>query len=428
MDRPVVRSAINVVRDLALQAPMSIGPFNSLSIPGRSLETIIYLAVGLHGWWKTKETTNSLLSVVKMQNRDNEILSASSFESSIFKTVEADHPFHGATINDEESGARGLQVIELAGPSTRADDEPKAFLCVRALTSGLLCLFGRTDVFDILFNILQKCLIHFHQPDMRFDRHGPFSSALMDWIDAEKTNESFRYKSTYLMKKLDSAANKVSNISVKDLQNTQFFELGLVIAFLEWLLTEEYKHDPETKKDYPTRSFLVWSLAFILSELGFLVEASTTPILDQDMWRNEVSHTRDMDSLWKVHLVTSNSVYADYKYCQRQFRRMETRERRLVPIGTIPTMAFDYFRYYDTPDLNVDILNEIFLDTFNEVTERLPQYPYLQALAGLRREDNTKQLLQEKIVVHSHMTEYQQQKLEDWVAHPENLICLEGLS
>ncbi len=49
MNSPVLRSAVETLRDMALQAPMNIGPFNSLAIPGRSLETIAYLALGVYG-------------------------------------------------------------------------------------------------------------------------------------------------------------------------------------------------------------------------------------------------------------------------------------------------------------------------------------------------------------------------------------------
>ena len=414
----MVRSAIETIRNIALQAPVSIGPFTSLAIPGRSLETIVYLAVGVHGWWKTEETTKSLLSVIKMQHPDNEILSASSFELSVFENIEDEYPFHGATINDEENGARGLQSIQMDGPFTGPMTGSKAMLCLRALTSGLLCLFSRSQVFDILFDVLQTCLIHFHQPDIQFARHGPFSSALKDWIEAEKTKESFRHKSSDLMKQLDDAAIAVLNVSVEDLRKTQFFEEGLVIPFLQWLFVEEHRHDPAIAKDYPTRSFRVWSLAFILSKVGFRVEASTTPILDQSIWRDQVSQTSLMNCIWRVHLVTSNAVFADLTYDYHPSRRIDFQERRLIPIGTIPIIAFDYFRYYDCPDLDPTILHEVFHDAFNEIKEQLPQYPYLRSLADLQEISNQQEFHRENMVVRLEMTEYQKRKLEDWVEHP----------
>ena len=62
------------------------------------------------------------------------------------------------------------------------------------------------------------------------------------------------------MEQLDAAAKVVSKVSLRDLQNTQFFDLELVIAFLQWLFTEEYNHDEAIQRDYFTRSFHVWSL------------------------------------------------------------------------------------------------------------------------------------------------------------------------
>ncbi len=184
------------------------------------------------------------------------------------------------------------------------------------------------------------------------------------------------------MNQLDSVMGGFLSVNVKDLQGTQFFELKLVIAFLKWLLVEEYKHHPSIKRDYPTRSLWVWSVVFILSKIGFLVEASTTPITEQETWTNQLSQT-EIGGLWRVHLVTSSSVFADRAYDQKNLRRTDTRERRLIPIGNIPTMAFDYFGFYDAGDVTIADLNEVLLNAFNEVTEHLPLYPYLQDLAGL---------------------------------------------
>ena len=419
MDGRVARNAAESVRNLALQIPFSFGPFNSLSVPGKSLESIVYLAVGLHGWWKSRETTNSLVSVIKMQNPDNELLCAPSFELAIFQAIETDHPFHGAVISDEENGVRVLRNVQLDGPTTRGEDEPKAILCMRALTSGLLCLFSRKDVVDVLFNIMQKCLIQFYQPDVQFDKHGPFSRALNDWIESERTKESFRKKSPNLMKELDAAALEFMSVSVKDLQSTQFFEIELVIAFLQWLFAEEYKHDPAIKRNYPTRSFHVWSLAFILNKLGFLVEASTTPIQDRETWESQISNNLEPNYLWRVYLVTSNLVFADLSYNHRPYRRMDFREKRIVPIGSIPTIAFEYFRYYKTPDLDSNFLNEVFNFVFSDVTDQLPSHAYLRALADLTGVPSKEQPPRVSVTVPSQMTSYQQYKLEDWMESPE---------
>ena len=260
-------------------------------------------------------------------------------------------------------------------------------------------------------------MIYFQQPGTEFERHGPFSSALNDWIDAERTQESFRQKSSKCMEQLDVAAKVVSKVSLSDLQNTQFFDLELVIAFLQWLFTEEYNHDEVIQRDYPTRSFHVWSLAFLLNKLGFLIEASTTPIQNTEMWKDQASQTYNMNPLWQVHLVTSNSVFADHAYSHRPSRRADFRERRVVPIGTIPIVAFDNFKYYDSPDLDLRILNEIFLEAFGEVTEKLPNYPYLRDLAGSRVESSNLES-SKHVVQESQLTAYQQQKLDDWVEHP----------
>ena len=76
-----------------------------------------------------------------------------------------------------------------------------------------------------------------------------------------------------------------------------------------------------------------------------------------------------MHPLWRVHLVTSNSVFADDLYSSRPARQKIYRERQVVPVGAIPTLAFDSFRCYDTPDLDLNLLYENFLDAFSEVTE-----------------------------------------------------------
>ena len=419
MDRPLVRSTLETFRNVSLQLPVNFGPFTSLAIPGRSLETIIYLAVGLRGWWKTEETTTSLLGVIKMQHSDNEILTAPSFQRSLFDEFDNGYPLHGTTINDEENGARGLQSHQMSGPFTGPMTGSQAVICIRALTSGLLCLFSHSEVFDTLFDILQKCLIHFHQPDTQFARHGPFSSALKEWIEAQSIEESFRRKSADVMQQLDAAAKAFLSVNMEDLRGSQFFEQGLVLEFLQWLLVEEHRHDPAIAKDYPTRSLRVWSLAFVLDKMGFRVEASNTPILDHGTWEDQVSQSLDVNSLWRVHLVISNSVLADLTYTHRPSRRIDFRERRLIPIGTIPLLAFDCFRFYNSSDLDLDILNEIFLSTFDKVTEQLPKYSYLQALAGSTGISHQQQRVpQENCIVHSQMTEYQRLKLEDWVDHP----------
>ena len=417
MDQRLIQSAKETIRNVAIQVPLSLGPFNALTIPGRSLETAFYLAYGIRGWWKTEEASSSLLGVIRMQNSDNRLLSASSFEQSIFQAVEAENPFYGATITDEENGGQVLQSTPMPVNPNTIGQMDRATLCVRALTSGLLCLFKRSEVFEILFVVLQKCLIHFQQTGTAFQRHGPFSTALKKWIDAIRTQESFRGTSAKCMEQLDTAAKVVSNVSMRDLQNTQYFDSELVIAFLQWLVTEEVKHDEAVLRDYPTRSFHVWSLAFILNKLGFLVEASTTAIQDQQMWEDQMSQSIGMSGPWRVHLVTSNSVFADHAYNHRPSSRVDFCGRRIVPIGTLPIVLFDNFKCYDSPDLDLNVLNEIFLSTFDDVKNKLLNYRYLRALAGLGDEIDEAQGSQ-RVVLESQLTTYQQQKIEDWVDHP----------
>ena len=89
----MVRSAVETLRNVALQVPLPNGPFNAVTIPGRSLETIAYLAMGACGWWRKKETTMSLLYIMKSLHAENELLSASSFDASTYLAFESDHIF-----------------------------------------------------------------------------------------------------------------------------------------------------------------------------------------------------------------------------------------------------------------------------------------------------------------------------------------------
>ncbi len=71
-----------------------------------------------------------------MQNPNNEIVSAASFEIFLFKGIEAEYPMHGTAVRDNESGLRGFQGIEMAGEFTAVEDGSTALVSLRALTSG----------------------------------------------------------------------------------------------------------------------------------------------------------------------------------------------------------------------------------------------------------------------------------------------------
>ena len=287
---------------------------------------------------------------------------------------------------------------------------------MQGLTSGFFRQFSHSDVFEVLFTILQKCLIDFQQPDTEFERHGLFSTALDNWIDAVRTQESFRGTSAKCMKQLDTATKVVSNVSLLDFQNTQYYDSELVIAFLQWFFTEA-EHDEAVQKGYPTRSFHVWSLAFVLNELGFVVETSTTAIQSQDTWEDQIYQSNGICCPWRVHLVTSNSVFADHAYSHRPSMRMDLGKRRIVPIETFPIVLFDNFKYYNSPDLNSNVLKENFLSIFEEVKNKLLNDTYLRAL-GISGQEIHEVEGPQRVVLESELNTYQQQKIEDWVDHP----------
>ncbi|MCJ1369930.1 hypothetical protein MMC20_001142 [Loxospora ochrophaea] len=415
MPGSLVDHALSSVRGLEIAVPVKLGPFNQISIPVKACENAIYFAKDAYGWWKSAEKIQCLEEMIG--SKKGELSAALTFNPRAFKLREQEYPVHGVAIGDEEGGGTRLRSYSgaVASPSAPQTD---GGLCLKALTTGLLCLFGedRKKVCKILVDIIPEFLIRYEQEGIRLEKQGPLASAVAQWVNAIAAEEDNRRRRVSLLAMIDSKERNVTDATIEELRNCFVFELPLAIAFISWLLSSEYKRDSQYKKAYPTRSFRIWSLALILGELGFEVDASLVAISTKEMYHSHVQSRSDPSSYPQVFLVTQAVGSADPGVVPKDNYRDDASPKRLIPIMTIPLVAFKHYAYYTPPTqcqkVMPGLLEEIFAATFEHVqchclaflslqpsgqnvTSKNPGNPFDGPLEGLSK--------------------YQSCKLQDWV-------------
>jgi hypothetical protein len=411
-----------VIGDLSIG--FQVGPFQT-SIPLGSASSIVVLAAGKHGWWKTKDRVNCLQWLT--QSEGSLLVAACTFDNAAYEERRTQYAFRGVTVQaDEENNGRRFTPLTVGRANTCCYGSP-GVQCLRALTSALLCLFRVVDARDILVTIMPKYLLHFdsgadYSEDQRIQA---LPAILLAYVSSVNEEEDFDDYRESLLRRLDQLQSRVTDASREDLRDCYFFELEQATAFISWALTPLHERTSEAYEVshpnvfpfvYPTRSLRVWALAFILGEIGFQVIAHDTPIQNIEQYDSVVTESQD-DYQSKAILVLHPLGRREDTSLNPRGRRAPVTIKRRIRIRNIPSLVFEQYGLFgenDSSHLNMNELEAIFQSTFNYVSSKLPEYQCIQKFA--RTHSDVELRIETRCPEHEdkELSSYQMCRFEDW--------------
>lgn len=247
------------------------GPLSQISVQLLTLDTAVHLATGAYGWWKARERSASFADLIAIDG--GHLVSTSSFNLVQYTYNRRQGLVQGSFVQDGR-----LQLVDLPKASTAVPDDA-GLACLRALTTGLLCIYSIEATVTILTDLIPYGLMQFHQENSEFRIEGPVLSSLRLFVEAiavEEDSNSFRLLLLNHVASEQSALFRSANaITIQQRTPSQAADVPFAIGMLKWMLTPVHKR---TTPVYPTRSLQVWSLAVLMKRLGFAIEAASEPI------------------------------------------------------------------------------------------------------------------------------------------------------
>jgi hypothetical protein len=157
------------------------GPLSQISAHIISYDTAVWLASGAIGWWKSRERSLSLMEALSA--RKTSLVSTSSFNYKTYREARKLGIVQGLAIQN------GVLQRFNAGVEATAVTENSGIDCLRALTTGLLCLYSVQLTSTILADIVPYGLLNPDQEDDNFEFTGPHFASLTDWVSAVAAEE-----------------------------------------------------------------------------------------------------------------------------------------------------------------------------------------------------------------------------------------------
>lgn len=172
--------------------------------------------------------------------------------------------------------SNALCRVLLQGTSTSTHGHP-GLLCLRALTTALLCFLREDTIASVYQDVLPKYLLHCEQEGEAFIFEGPSLLSLKQYIHSIAEEEEGDEYRRYLLHHVDSQVQRVtlSASTLTDLLASEFLEIGHINGLLRWVLTPVLKREASI---YRTRSLKIWCIALVLSKVAFEVEANCDAI------------------------------------------------------------------------------------------------------------------------------------------------------
>ena len=260
-------------------------------------------------------------------------------------------------------------------------------MCLRAIIIALLCFVQEDSIVDILKEILPSRLFHYEQEDKKIKISGHYLVALKQHVRRtveEELRDDFRSK---LLDTIDGQIHRVSNATREELLKCQYVDSNLIAGFLDWALTPI-----STRKSpiYYTRSLRVWSLALVLAELGFDIEAVRTAMKEPYDEENGANNNAcGYGTTAEVELVLSSGWPTDSglmfsKACSGQTKPPP----RIISIRAYPAISYaDYVHYIKDEErqpCDAQSLETAFITTFIESRSVFSAMPTIQRLANVK--------------------------------------------
>ena len=345
------------------------GPLSQISIHIFNIETAVQLAVGAHGWWTAKARAQSLQHVLSSRNAS--LTAVSTFNLRTYKEERSGYPSYGAA---RQPGGRFISTI-LPKAST-SEDQDAGLCCLRAVTTALLCLLDEETTGAILVAVLPKFFLNYEQEDVILEEDGPLHPAIAHFVEAVGREESISTAKESLLRKFDSQSQHVSRASRADLQAGESLDVKEVESLLAWISVPFSKRSHQV---YPTRSLLVWDIAYVLAQLGFDIEVSTTAITNKDQYNVLVeNYNPSPDPI--VYFVTASVGPTDTQHVSRHEVHIAPRYR-YIPIHAIP--AVELRKHFREDRIQTKRVSSMWNATFDHVQDYLKKLPHIREMMGL---------------------------------------------
>ena len=336
----------------------NVGPLAQISLQLFSPETAVYLATGAYGWWKARERSKSLVEVLSASKA--QLSSTSTFNWQTYQRTREIGKLQGLAV---QSGQ--LQAAMLPKGSTALPPNA-ALACLRALITGLLCLHGVEACTAILAEVVPRGLIQYDQVDADLVFEGPQLSSLKLLVAAVAAEEDNNTLRQYLMEQVTTQQTHLQISSMDDIfqtEETHRNEIPLIMGLLEWIITPTHKRESPV---YPTRSLVVWTMANILSKLGFEVSASTSVARSSRDYERLVTAPRSSPYYADIVLVLEPGVDTDSLMRAGNVTSVsESLRPQISQVRAVPWLVFRRYRGRDT-EINTQYLADIWTYCFIE--------------------------------------------------------------
>ncbi|MCJ1243014.1 hypothetical protein MMC30_000210 [Trapelia coarctata] len=253
---------------------VAAGPLTQISVGLSGLKDVVTAAkyvVQLYDSYKGRD--QGLLLEQSLASSKVSIPATSTFDSLAYL---GSRQKYANTSGVAGHSSNALCRVLLRGTSTSAHGHP-GLLCLRVLTTALLCFMQEGTIASVYQDVLPKYLLHCEQEEEQFVFEGPSLLSLKQYIHTiSKEEEGDEYR-RYLLQHVDNQVQRVtlSASTLTDLLASDYLEIGHIIGLISWVLTPVLDREVGI---YRTRSLKIWCIALVLSKVAFEVEANCDAI------------------------------------------------------------------------------------------------------------------------------------------------------
>ena len=322
---------------MSIAFAVNAGPLAQIGLEIASLPAAYHLATGAYGWFKARERSKSLQELLSVSG--GQLVSTSSFNFSLYKDIRTDHTaMQGVVVQDQK-----VQRTTLPKGST-AIPENSGAACLRALTTGLLCLHETEAIVEILQDLIPYALVQLNQDDTSLEIEDALLASLRQWVSAVALEEDSDMFRKFMLERVAAQQSKITGAETDDLidmDHTSINEIPLVIGVLRWILTPLHKREI---KQYPTRSLKVWTVATIMEILGFEVQAHPSVVQRIREYESNLQFSGRFGDAPRVFLVVMNGEETDPMPVMHVPRASASLKPQITIIRGIPWIAFRHIR------------------------------------------------------------------------------------
>ena len=322
---------------MSIAFAVNAGPLAQVGLEIASLPAAYQLATGAYGWFKARERSKSLQELVSLSG--GQLVSTSSFNLTLYKDIRTDHTaMQGVVVQDQK-----VQRTTLPKGSTAIPDNP-GVACLRALTTGLLCLYETEAIIEILQDLIPYALVQLNQDDTSLKIEGALLASLRQWVSAVTLEEDSDMFRKFMLETVAAQQSMITGVEIDDLMavdHTSINELPLVIGVLRWILTPLHKR--EVKK-YPTRSLKVWTVASVMANLGFEVQAHPFVVKSMREYESNLQYSGRFGEAPRVFLVVMSGEVTDPMPVMHIPCASDSPKPQITIMRGIPWIAFRHLR------------------------------------------------------------------------------------